>query len=305
MTKFITFIEYLLLIMLGYTLKRFGIFTYKDKNTLGKLLMYVMLPCAFIYNFSDFSKSKGIFCMVFIGFSINLLMAGIGYLISYKKNNNDKSLYVIECSGYNIGAFTIPFMADIFPAEAILMASFFDIGNSIMSIGGIFPLGKMVGNKSDNSKNLLNITKDFLSNLFKSIPFDTYIVMLFISLAGVKLPEGVNNITHAIGSCSVIITMIMIGIIFEVKIKREDVLDIVKILLVRYCIGYIIVFLICSLFKVPIFIQKILLICTMAPTTSISPNYCSMCKCKSSVYGAVSSFSVVISLIIFLLITLK
>ena len=300
MLKLITqSIGYITLITLSYILKRIGIFSKKDKDVLGKLLMYIMLPCAFVSNFSSFTKIKGIISFILIGLGANILLIITGRLMSRKKNNKDRAMYVIECSGYNIGAFTIPFVSSFLSESDVIVASLFDIGNSIMCIGGVYPLAKgfveKIGSRKEN-------IKTFLKNLFKSVPFDTYLIMLTISLLGMRLPEMVNSIAHTIGKSSIIITMIMIGIAFEINVSKEDILDIIKIIIIRYGVSLIIALMILKFFNFEDSIKKVLIISIMAPSTSISPTYCNLCKCNSKVYGAVSSLTVPISIAIFILI---
>ena len=288
---------YMLLVALAYFLKIVGIFSTKDKDVLGKLLVYITLPCAFIANFKNFEKDNSMIYFFLIGFIVNIFMILVGYFISRKRDKNTTAMYMIECSGYNIGAFTTPFIASFLPGNALIAASIFDIGNCIMSVGGIYPLAKA---RVDEKKSSDNVIKDFFKKLFKSVPFDTYLIMLIISLAGIKLSSEINKIAEMIGAPSIIITMIMIGITIEVKIHREDILDILKILLIRYLIGFLIGIIIWISFDFSYLAKKVIMMCILAPVTSISPNYCNLCKCRASVYGAVSSLTVPISLIIFI-----
>lgn len=289
---------YMFLIAYGYFLKKVGVFNESSKDILGKMLMYIMLPCAFISNFRSFTFSSNMVIFFLIGLLANIIMITIGYIITKGRRESDRALYMIQCSGYNIGAFTIPFVSAFLPIEAVVTASIFDIGNCVMSVGGIFPLvDGIIKKERFNNKGV----KLFLKNLFKSVPFDTYIVMLLISVIGLRMPETINNITAMIGSPSIIITMIMIGITFEINISKEDIGDIFKILVLRYLIGIIIAAIIWFFMDFTYLEKKIIAMCIVAPVTSISPCYCNLLGCKSSVYGGVCSLSVPISLALFII----
>lgn len=291
-------VGYMIIIVLAYWLKAIGIFSTKDKDVLGKILMYITLPCAFIANFENFAKDNTMIYFFLIGFMVNVIMILVGFFISRKRDKNTIAMYMIECSGYNIGAFTTPFISSFLPGDALIAASLFDIGNCIMSVGGIYPLAKA---RIDERKSSDNLISNFFKKLFKSVPFDTYLIMLIISLVGIKMPSGINKIATMIGSPSIIITMIMIGITFEVKVHKEDLLDILKILIIRYVIGFLIGIIIWFTFDFSYLAKKVIIICILAPVTSISPNYCNLCRCRPSVYGAVSSLTVPISLIAFII----
>lgn len=290
-------IGYMLLIVLGYALKCMGVFKIEDKNVLGKVMMYITLPCAFVANFQDFEAGISLIFYIMIGFLANVLMIMTGYLVSHKRENKTKALFIIDCSGYNIGAFTTPVVSSYLPAEAVVISSMFDIGNCMMSVGSVYPLAKRQIDKSNTG---INPIKYFLTKLFQSVPFDTYLIMLILSLLGIRMPQLVNEVTGLIGGSSIILTMIMIGIAFEVKISKEDMKDVITILVIRYILAVIFSYGIWQISAFSMLAKKVLIICFFAPTTSISPTYCNLCKCKPSVYGAVSSFTVPISLLVFI-----
>lgn len=292
-------VGYMILIALAYLLKKFGIFVQKDKDVLGKMLMYITLPCAFIANFKNFTNDISMIYFFMIGLMVNIFMIYIGYFASMKRDGSTRAMYMIECSGYNIGAFTTPFLSSFLPAEALVISSLFDIGNSVMAVGGVYPLARGKIDHGRSSHN--NVVKNFFLKLLQSVPFDTYIIMLVISLIGIRLPSEVNKVASMIGTTSIIITMIMIGITFEVNIIKEDMLDIFKILIIRYVAGFFIGIAIWNIFDFSYLAKKVLIICILAPVTSISPNFCNLCRCKTSVYGAVSSLTVPVSLILFII----
>ena len=288
---------YIFLIILGYMLKRMGIFDADTKSILGKLLLYITLPFAFIANFRSFQKDELLVCYFLIGFVTNIISIWCGRILCGHRECRDRAMYLIECSGYNIGAFATPIIGSMLPGQATVVSSMFDIGNSIMCIGGIYPLSRreIKEDKGNIREQIMFIVK----NLFSSIPFDTYLVMLFISLAGIRLPSVVSDVAGDFGAPSIIITMIMIGISFEINVSKEDVSDIVKILALRYVLAVLFIIGIRMLPMLDEVQKQTLSICVFAPVTSISTTYCNMCGCKAQVYGAVSSISVIISMIIY------
>lgn len=293
-------IGYMILIGLGYMLKQVGIFQKTAKDVLGIVLMYITLPCAFIANFQSFAADYTLAIYIVIGLFANLVMIFIGYMVSYKKNVNDKALYMIDCSGYNIGAFTTPVVASCLSPESVLITSMFDIGNCMISVGGVYPLAKR--QIEGRQKRFLGFAKYFVMKLFQSVPFDTYFIMLVLSIMGIRMPETVNQVAAQIGAPSIILTMIMIGITFEINISTNEIKDVFLILIIRYVFAVIFSVIIWKVALFSITAKKILTICFVAPTTSISPNYCNMCHCNPHVYGAVSSLTVPCSLIAIIII---
>lgn len=284
---------YIFLILLGYFLKKKGIFQPKDKAILGNTLMYIFLPAAFVANFANYQGSINLIGFFFLGLIFNMIPIIVSWFVTRKRSGTDKALYMIESSGYNIGAFTTPVVGAMFPPQATVMSSIFDIGNSIFCTGGIYPFAS----KMTDGKAMENPIKIFFKRLLSSVPFDTYIIMLMISILGIKLPESINSIAAMIGAPAIIVTMIMIGISFEINIKKEELFDIVKIIAIRLAHSFLFAGIIWFLTPFQILEKEVLTICVFAPTTSISPNFCMMCGCNPKVYGAVSSLTVPISLL--------
>ncbi len=288
---------YIILIILGYQLKRAGIFQLSAKDVLGNVLMYITLPFSFIANFRNFEMDASLFIYLAIGFTANLIMVLIGKIISRNRTGESRALYMIDCSGYNIGAFATPFIGSVYPSQATVVSSMFDIGNCIISIGGIYPLAKR--EVSSDRGNIRQQLMFLIKKLFSSVPFDTYLIMLALSLIGVQFPAVISDTAAVLGAPSIILTMIMIGIAVEVKVSREDIGDIVKILAIRYLMAAVLMMIISRLPFLGELSRQTLSVCIFAPATSISPSYCNLCGCKPQIYGAVSSLSVIISLIIF------
>ena len=284
----------MVLIGWGYGLKRIGILKKEYKEVLGKLLMYIILPAAFISNFSNFQKDQYLFIYFILGLGSNLIMVGISYLMAHNRPPEDKALYILEGSGFNIGAFTIPFISAFFAPAAVVITSLFDIGNSIMCTGGTFSLAKGFMSRDASGKGRI---KEFSKNLISSIPFDTYIIMLVLSLAGVSLPYGVNRVCSMIGAPAIVVTRIMIGVTFEVELSLSEVGEILKVIVMRYGIGSIFGLMIWYGLPIPILAKQALVICVLAPSTSTAPTFCHLCGCRPSIYGAVSSLTVPLSLI--------
>ena len=66
-------ISYVLVIILGYALKRVGFLEKRDQQTLSKVMFNITLPCTIIQGFSGFERDTSLFWLVGIGFVCALL----------------------------------------------------------------------------------------------------------------------------------------------------------------------------------------------------------------------------------------
>ena len=52
-------------------------------------------------------RDSSLLWLIVIGLACNLLMSGIGYLITLKKSADEKAFYMINLAGYNIGCLSL------------------------------------------------------------------------------------------------------------------------------------------------------------------------------------------------------
>ncbi len=105
-------------------------------------------------------------------------MLAAGYFLARKKSKKEKAFYMMNTSGYNIGAFTMPFVQSFLSPFCMVAACMFDVGNAIMCTGGSYALlsstllqeGKQRGRAAS-----------FFKKLFSSVSFDAYLLLLVLS----------------------------------------------------------------------------------------------------------------------------
>ena len=283
---------FLLLIVMGFAGKKMGLFRPEDRHVISKIILNITMPCLFVSFFEDFQPEMTLILMFILGILANLIMCYTGLFFARNKSGTEKALYMLNSSGNNIGSYCTPIIATIFPPAAIIASSMYDIGNCIMSAGGTYALAARYTDKDRSMR-----WSVFFRRLFSSKPFDTYLVMLAISLTGYRFPQPVYEVAYMIGSPTIILTMIMIGITFDIDIDRRDLGNILSILAIRLVTAFAIATFAWFFLPLTLVQKEVLYLILFAPITSLTPNFCSMCGCKPSVYGALSSITVPISLI--------
>lgn len=283
---------FLLLIGLGFGGKKVGLFRVEDRFVLSKVMLYITMPCLFISFFEDFTPTATLILMFVLGIGVNFILCYTGLFFARGKSGTEKALYMLNCSGHNIGGFAIPIIATLFPPAAVIATSMYDIGNSIMAAGGTYALAASYTDKQRGMRWSL-----FFRRLFSSVPFDTYLIMVVLSLLHVHFPAPVYEVAGMIGAPTVILTMIMLGITFDVDIDGHDLGNILEILAIRLVGAFAIATFAWFFLPLSQLEKMVLYLILFAPIPSLTPNFCSKCGCKPSVYGALSSITVPISLI--------
>ena len=205
--------SFVFIIFLGYFLKKKKFFSQEDSKFVNKTVINIILPSAIISSFGSFQKDNSLFILVFLGLLCNLTLIFLGYIFSRKKDSKIKALYMLNFSGYNIGAFTLPFIQNFLGSFGVIAICMFDVGNSISCTGGSYALTTMAINNSNEKNSLKNI----FEKLYKSVPFMTYILMLILAIIGIKIPAPIISITSLIGAANGFMAMLMVGLMFEIS----------------------------------------------------------------------------------------
>ena len=281
---------YIGIIILAFILKRTGVIKKEDSGVLTKMLLWITLPCSVISAFSLGENIEGLFFLPIIGFALNIFMIAIAYLISIRKTKEDRALYAINISGYNIGAFAMPFVQGFLGPSALTAVCMFDAGNAIMCTGGVYALAKR--SLSEKSSAV-----DFFKNLFASVPFDAYLFMFIITLLGLRIPQPIVNLFTVAGSANGFVAMFLIGVLLEFKPKRSFLKRTAAILCIRYSAAILLS--VCAYFLIPLPLEQRqgIVLVLFAPITAIAPVFTQKCGAASDIASFAGSCSFIISII--------
>lgn len=284
---------FVLVIIIAYLLKHFGILEKRDGITLSKIIMNVTLPCALINNASGIQINSSMIIVLIIGLISNIIMVSIAYLSSKKEDKLHQAYYMINCSGYNIGNFVMPFAQSFFPGLGVTYLCMFDIGNSIMCLGGSYALASSVA----NAKQKLTL-KYLLKKLSSSIPFDTYIIILLLAIFKITIPSSILSITSFIGAGNGFLAMFMIGLLLEINVNKKEMKIVYKTLLIRLLGGAILMMIVFFMIDLPLLAKKIIVLAMAAPLTTASAAFSDNIGYHDDAPAISSSISIIISIIV-------
>lgn len=284
---------FILIIVLGFTLKSKGLCTREHGNFLSTIIMNITLPCSLLSSINNLEITPVLLIALICGFMANVITNLSGYLIQRKEKPMIKALSMINSSGYNIGTFTLPLVQSFFPASSIIYVCLFDTGNALMCLGGTYSLASTVVS-TDEKQSIKMIAK----KLFSSIPFCTYIILFFLSLFHIAIPQQLLTVTTIAGNANPFLAMLMIGILLEVKLDLTEIKMIKKILINRYSITIILSLLVYFILPVDLTVKKMIILCLCSPVSGVAPVFSNRLGINSPVPSAVNSLSIIISMII-------
>lgn len=284
--------SFIAVIALGYLLKRIGMFKQEDFTVLSKVAVRITLPCAIIISFSGKTIDPEMFALPVIALVCGSFYVAAGYLSHRDMPREQRAFAMLNMSGYNIGSFTIPFAQSFLGPMAVVAISIFDIGNAFVCLGGSYSLACMV---KDGSKFSL---KRVVRALLRSAPFVVYIMMMTLSLLHWVLPSFILSVAEIGSNANAFAAMLMIGVGFKLQAKREQIMSLARMLVIRY--GAAIVFALIFYFVMPfaLEIRQTLVILAFAPIGASVPGFTGEMGGDVGLSSAFNSICMCISIVV-------
>lgn len=291
-------IAFVLIILIGYICKRRGVFAPTDYQLVSKIVLNITLPCAVISSFAHFQLDLSLLAAVALGLSGNCVMIFVALMLTRRETLAAKIFYIFSLAGYNIGCFTLPFAQAFLTPFAVVALCMFDVGNSIMCTGMTYALTASCIGYADGHKDRFSM-KSIAEKLLHSAPFVVYISMLILSLAGVQLPKSVYTFTDIVGAANPFLSMLMIGMMFEIKLDKQAMGYVKELFSVRYlislvCAGAFIYF---APFKQEV--NYVIALAFMAPCTIIGPIFVEKLGGNVQLASLFNSMTIITSVILF------
>lgn len=279
------------IIALGYILRKIGFFKEEDFSVLSKIVLRITLPAAIVTNFAGTKIEPAMLTLSLIGLGAGAFYICLAIALNRSKKKEDKAFDVLNMSGYNIGAFVMPFAQNFLGPVGVITTSLVDVGNAFITFGGAHSIGMIVKKGGRFS------VKKIVKNLLKTIAFDTYIIMLIVNMANITLPSPILSLAGIISNANAFVAMLMIGVGFKLSGDKEKIGRIFKILGIRYGVG--ILFAIIAFFVLPFpkEVRLALMILALAPLPTSSVAYTEDLKGDVGLSSAINSIAIVCSII--------
>ncbi|MBQ2991163.1 MAG: AEC family transporter [Clostridia bacterium] len=284
--------SFIAIIVLGYLLKRIGMFKQEDFGVLSKIAIRITLPCAIIVSFTGKVIDPALLSLPLIALFCGTVYVTLGYVLSRGRTREQTAFTMVNLAGYNIGNFVIPFAQSFLGPMSVIAISIFDIGNAMVCLGGAFSIACMV--KDGSRFSLARIGRALL----RSVPFVVYIIMLTMCFLHIQTPRFILTAAEIGSSANAFAAMLMLGVGFKLEAKREQLLTIARIVAIRYSTA--IVFALIFYFVMPfaLEIRQALVILAFAPIGAAVPGFVGEMKGDIGLSSAINSICMVISICI-------
>jgi hypothetical protein len=168
----------------------------------------------------------------------------------------------------------------------------FDAGNCIMCTSGT----KVITSNMVSHKHQMNPIL-FFKKIFYSVPFDIYLIMFLLTLAKIHLPKPFLTFTGIVGDANAFLSMLMLGIGFELYFKKEYLGRLAYYIGIRLLISLAMA--LCFFYLLPFSyeIRKTLIILAFAPVSTWCPVYSQLAGGDVKLSSANVSFSILVGMV--------
>lgn len=283
-------------IILGYALRRVGVFKESDFKVLSTLVIKVTLPAAIVSSFNGKVIDPSMLSIALIGFGCGVVHIISALVMNMKKGREQQAFEIVSASGCSIGTFTLPFIQNFMGPMGVITTSIFDTGNACICLGGAYSMAFMVKDGSRFS------VKTIVKKLSRSVAFDCYVVLLLANFLHVQIPTAVFSFADLIANANAFAAMFMIGVGFKLSGDRKQIGTIARILAVRYSFALVIGLSCFYFLPFSLEIRQALLILPFSPIASAAPGFAAELEADVGLASALNSISIVCSMIIMVVI---
>jgi predicted permease len=274
----------------GYILKQLGLFSRESFNTISTIVFDITLPAAIIIHLNGVHFEGRLLYISVLAIVCNLIFIGLGYILG--RDKIEKSFYMLNLNGFNIGNFALPFVSYFFDSAAVLIVCLFDAGNSIMCLGIAYGLACCVrGQEGENIFHLL------CRSVLSSVPVLSYIVMLLLAFFSITLPSSFIHWASIPASANTFLSMMMIGVALGISLKKDSLRVIYTDIGVRFMGAAGMAAGVYFFLDYPMEIKRVLIILLFSPIAGMACYYTAKLKGNIGVAACISSLYILVSIV--------
>ena len=171
-TALIKVLAFVCIIVAGYWMGHTGKLGNMPGEFVSKIVFTFTLPCAVLHAFGAADFSPQMLLLVPLGFVFAFGAYLVTFAITPRTKREDRTFYLLNGCGFNLGCFALPFVQAIFSPTMAVATCLYDAGNAFMMAGGSYALTGLIAGGSRIQHPVRFVAK----RLFSSLPFDTYLL---------------------------------------------------------------------------------------------------------------------------------
>lgn len=294
MNALLSVLAYVIIILIGLTLRSAGVFPRELVRPIGLLVMNVTLPSAIITALNGVELPFNLLLLILLPIAATWLLIFVAWFLTRRRADAVQAapFAMLNMTGYNIGNFAMPFTMGLVSPLGFLAVCLFDVGNSIMCTGGTYAFA------CRGQGALWDVIKRVAKTLSRSVPLWTYIVVLTLSTCHLQVPKEALHVFTVIGNANAFLSMLFIGLSINVKLNLEGIGPLLRMMLVRYLINGVIAVAAFFLLPFALDVRQAIAIVLMAPLPVMAVIFTMKAQLDWESAALINSLSVLVSIVI-------
>ena len=212
----VTILSIIIMIGLGYFLKRIDFLSEKDIDPFNKIVMYILLPCMIFHALysADLSLLSKLGILPFVILASSFVTGGVSYFILRQLNLDDITLWsvLVTVMIANTGFMGYPVTLGIFGQEGFLRAIFCDIATSFIFLILSFVLILKFG----------GTVKTAVRKIAFFPPLWAVVLGLIFNLVNIPIGPVIDNTVNYLGQGAIPLIMIALGLSIDFSAIRRS-----------------------------------------------------------------------------------
>lgn len=226
------FLYIIIIIALGYLLKRLNVLHEKDGEVIAKLIFKITLPALVLVTLDSAKIDTSIIFIPVIVLIFGIVTSVLGFFVFKNEERELRGSFLMVSLGFNVGLFAFPLVNAIWGKAGLLYFGMFDVGTSFIVFGIAYILGSYFSVEGLSLKPV-----EILKKLGKSVPLMTYIVASILNFSHIHLPEMVINVADKISGANMPLSLLLLGLYLNFKFEKNFIKPMLKVLTFRYGLG--------------------------------------------------------------------
>lgn len=285
------FIITLSIIALGFLLKKYGFIKEEEGKIISRFLMHTTFPALMLVSMVRVELTPSLFLLPLFCIGFCSLMLTIAWFWFGNYSNELRGVLTMGAGTANVGLFGFPIIEGLFGKEALVYAVMYDIGNTIIAFGIVYPLGSYIASSGAKAVDWRMILK----RVFSLPPFLAMFVGLIINFLNIPVPKLMMDGLDVLASANKSLVLLLMGLYLSFALDKNKLKAISKVLAIRYGVGFMAVAALYFLLPADSQMRSVLIVCVLLPIGMTILPFSDEMNFDSRIAGTLLNISLLIS----------
>ena len=283
----------LILIAVGYLIKKLGVVSRDDGRILNRLVLYLTLPMMNLKAVMNTTLSWHLLLLPLLLLAAGVTMSLLSHYPAQWLHlpQRDKGTFMVALCGF-MGSLLYPFVEAVYGDPGIQATAICDLGNAI----AIFGVGYYISFRYATSGHFKTI--DAVKKVLLFFPMHAFVLGFLLNIGGVPLRGLPADLVNALATVNSPLMLLGLGIYLELDVSRQERKVVVVHMAYKYVVGTLLAGLVLWLSPYRGPLRAVMFLFPLMPTSLSSLLYSVEQGLNPRLAAMLISSSMVISLIV-------